>query len=229
MSGYYFLIFLAVAGLIASFDPLILSIFLSLAFGLRGQDLSNNKQRLVIWAYIATYSLAIAAISALIVSALNAAPLRLTVVLAIITAVAANLWGLVHIYNYFWYRSFGKTPKVLHYHLHKRTNRINSIEDIGTLAAITIGASIYNMLIIISSFSVLMFLISSRVLYWPLALGLVFSLPLFLINSQLARGIHLSTFVKWKENSKQIFELNLGLLSIFLGWLIFLSLNGVFR
>jgi cytochrome c biogenesis protein CcdA len=50
--------------------------------------------------------------------------------------------------------------------------------------------------------------------------------PLVFIYLYMARGLKISAVLKWKEESKGVMRLSIGLVHIILGWLVLLLLNG---
>jgi cytochrome c biogenesis protein CcdA len=57
--------------------------------------------------------------------------------------------------------------------------------------------------------------------------NLIFVAPLLFILGLVASGARLSAVQKWKEESKGVMRLGIGLLLIALGWLLILIANGV--
>ena len=220
-------IFLA-AGLIAALDPLVVAVFASLLAGSKGKGHAKYQQALIALTFIAFYGLLISAVGLALVGILSIVSYEVFVSLILAFAVVAIIWGLARVKNYFWYKPFGGIPKILQQVLHKRTTKIISPGSTVILVIATAGASIINVVVIIGGFAAIAALIKPGQLIWPVIVGLTVVSPLFLFYLQIHNGLRISALLKWKESNKKSLELSIGFLSIFLGWFMFLCLNGIF-
>ncbi|TSC65793.1 MAG: cytochrome c bioproteinis transmembrane protein [Microgenomates group bacterium Gr01-1014_80] len=155
-------------------------------------------------------------------------PLFVTEYLSIFVGVLIVLFGLVEIKDYFWYgRGFSLGIPV--YFAEKINNLAKNISVPGVMltgvfvAGVELpctGAPYLAIITILSvNFNLLAFLL--LVLY-----NIVFVLPLVAILLLVAGGVNLHAVKKWKQESRGIMRLAIGLLLIGLGWLLILIANG---
>lgn len=159
---------------------------------------------------------------------LASVPLFVTEYLSIFVGTLIVLFGLVEIKDYFWYgRGFSLgIPPYFAKKIHNMAKNI-SIPGVIVTGAFVAGVELpctgapYLAIITILSvnFNFLAFLM--LVLY-----NIVFVLPLVAILLLVAGGVNLHVVKKWKQESRGLMRLAIGLLLIGLGWLLILIANG---
>ena len=138
------------------------------------------------------------------------------------------IFGLVEIKDYFWYgRGFSLgIPPYFAKKIHNMSQNISIPGVIVTGVFVSgvelpcTGAPYLAIITILSvNFNFLAFLM--LILY-----NIVFVLPLVAILLLVAGGVNLHVVKKWKQESRGIMRLAIGLLLIGLGWLLILIANG---
>jgi hypothetical protein len=227
MSNYYLLTIFIISGLIASLEPFVLSVYAALIAGAKGKGRSKHQQNLIGLSYIFSYGAFVALIAIALSGLMSVASEKIFFSVSMAIAVLSILWGLNRIKNYFWYKPFGRTPRYISRILHKRTMTNNSASSALILGAITAYTCVINTIVIIGGFACLTLLLRPGEGFWPLILAACLCLPLFILQWFISRGLKVSAIIRWKESNKKIMELSLGTLCVFVGWLIFICLNGI--
>ncbi|MBI2012063.1 hypothetical protein HYS91_04810 [Candidatus Daviesbacteria bacterium] len=159
---------------------------------------------------------------------LVAIPLFVTEYISITVGIIIVLLGLVEIKDYFWYgRGFSLgIPLVFTDKIHKMAQNVSVPGVILTgvfVAGVELpctGAPYLAIITILSTnFNTAAFLM--LILY-----NIVFVLPLVLILILVAGGIQLPAVKAWKQETRGLMRLAIGLLLIGLGWLLILIANG---
>ena len=159
---------------------------------------------------------------------LGSVPLFVTEYLSIFVGFLIVLFGLVEIKDYFWYgRGFSLgIPVVFAKKIHQMAGNITVPGVILTgvfVAGVELpctGAPYLAIITILSTnFNFVAFLM--LILY-----NIVFVLPLLAILLLVAGGIKLPAVKKWKQESRGVMRLMIGLLLVGLGWLLILIANG---
>lgn len=159
---------------------------------------------------------------------LASVPLFVTEYLSIIVGSIIVLFGLLEIKDYFWYgRGFSLSiPVTLAKKIDKMAKNI-SIPGVIVTGAFVAGVELpctgapYLAIITVLStnFNFLAFLM--LVLY-----NIVFVLPLVIILLLVAGGTRLPAVKAWKQESRGLMRLGIGLLLVGLGWLLIMIANG---
>lgn len=155
-------------------------------------------------------------------------PLFVTEYISIIVGTLIIIFGLVEIKDYFWYgRGFSLAVPV--YFAKKINNLAKNISVPGVMitgafvAGVELpctGAPYLAIITVLSvNFNLLAFLM--LVLY-----NVVFVLPLVIILALVAAGLKLHLVKAWKQESRGLMRLAIGLLLVGLGWLLILIANG---
>ena len=159
---------------------------------------------------------------------LGSIPLFVTEYLSIFVGFLIVLFGLVEIKDYFWYgRGFSlEIPVVFAKKIHQMAGNITVPGVILTgifVAGVELpctGAPYLAIITILSTnFNFVAFLM--LILY-----NVVFILPLLTILLLVAGGIKLPAVKAWKQESRGVMRLMIGLLLVGLGWLLILIANG---
>jgi cytochrome c biogenesis protein CcdA len=155
-------------------------------------------------------------------------PLFVTEYLSIIVGSLVILFGLVEIKDYFWYgRGFSLAiPVVFAKKIHVMAKNISVPGVILTGAFVAgvelpcTGAPYLAIITILSTnFNFVAFML--LVLY-----NIIFVLPLIVILLMVAFGVKLNVVKAWKQESRGLMRLAVGLLLVGLGWLLIMIANG---
>lgn len=155
-------------------------------------------------------------------------PLLVTEYLSIIIGSLIVIFGLVEVKDFFWYgRGFSLgIPTAFIKKIHELSKNI-SIAGVMLTGAFVAGVELpctgapYLAIITVLSvnFNLIAFLM--LVLY-----NIVFVLPLVVILLLVAGGVKLHVVKTWKQEARGFMRLLIGLLLVFLGWLLILIANG---
>lgn len=159
---------------------------------------------------------------------LSAIPLWVTEYLSIGVGSLVVIFGLFEIKDYFWYGrgfSLGIPPQFIK-KIHELAKNVSVPGVILTgifVAGVELpctGAPYLAIITILSvNFNALALLL--LVLY-----NIVFVLPLVVILLMVAGGVRLHVVKAWKQETRGLMRLGIGLLLVFLGWLLILIANG---
>lgn len=159
---------------------------------------------------------------------LGSIPLFVTEYLSIAVGVLVILFGLVEVKDFFWYgRGFSLgIPVIFTNKIHEMSQNISVPGVILTGAFVAgvelpcTGAPYLAIITILSTnFNFLAFLM--LILY-----NIIFVLPLIIILLLVAGGTKLPAIKNWKQETRGVMRLMIGLLLIGLGWLLILIANG---
>lgn len=226
MSNIYFIWIFIVAGLLVSLNPSVIAIFTSLLAGSLGKGHGRGKFYSVAFNFLLAFWTFTALFGVLFVVDFNQLPVKTLGIVAIITSVALIIWGLWAIKDFFWYKHKGGMPKKFHAVIHQHTTKKTEPHNAVVLGAITASAALINTGLAMVGFAMVSALFFPGVNYWMMLLSLVFTIPLILVFLLTTNGTKLSAIIKWKEDTKQLMRLTVGMTSIVLGWFILLVING---
>lgn len=159
---------------------------------------------------------------------LSAIPLWVTEYLSIGVGSLVVLFGLVEIKDYFWYGrgfSLGIPPQFIK-KIHELAKNV-SVPGVILTGAFVAGVELpctgapYLAIITILSVNFNALALLLLVLY-----NIVFVLPLVVILLLVAGGVRLHVVKAWKQETRGLMRLGIGLLLVFLGWLLILIANG---
>src|SRR3989344_5824988 len=159
---------------------------------------------------------------------LGSVPLFVTEYLSIFVGTLVILFGLVEIKDYFWYgRGFSLgIPLIFTKKIHQMASNI-SIPGVILTGAFVAGVELpctgapYLAIIAILSTNFNLTALLLLALY-----NIVFVMPLIVILLLVAGGTKLPAVKAWKQESRGVMRLAIGLLLIGLGWLLILIANG---
>lgn len=159
---------------------------------------------------------------------LGSVPLFVTEYLSIAVGVLVILFGLVEIKDFFWYgRGFSLgIPLVFTNKIHELSQNI-SVPGVMITGAFVAGVELpctgapYLAIIAILSTNFNLFAFLLLILY-----NIIFVLPLVVILLLVAGGTKLPAVKAWKQETRGVMRLMIGLLLIGLGWLLILIANG---
>lgn len=203
----------------------VLVLMISLILGSR-----KNTQQVVIYglAYIFAIFVTYLLTGLGLLYFLSSVPLKVTEYISLAVGSVIVILGLVEIKDYFWYgRGFSLAiPATFTHKIHKLAKNITLPGVILTgvfVAAVELpctGAPYLAIITVLSlNFNLSAFLM--LVLY-----NLIFILPLVVILLLITSGTKLHLIKSWKQNSRRVMRLTIGLLLIALGWLLILLSNG---
>lgn len=159
---------------------------------------------------------------------LAAIPLFVTEYISIFVGAIIVLLGLVEIKDYFWYgEGFSlRIPVMFTDKIHKMARNV-SVPGVILTGAFVAGVELpctgapYLAIITILSTNFNLSAFLMLVLY-----NIVFVLPLILILILVAGGTQLPAIKQWKQETRGLMRLAIGLLLVALGWLLILIANG---
>lgn len=226
MSQQNVILLVIITGLVISLNPLSLSVFSALMAGSMGKNHSKKKFNWVAFMFLITFVLLLALLSLTLVRMFNLMPADLLASLGIAIGTAAVIYGIVSIKDYFWYRTKTKLPSNIYTILHSRTVKQNDPYSAANLGLVTafaclgsMGVQLLCLALIFSTFRQG----SSLIMLIP---AVCMCLPLLAVFILVKRGTKISAILKWKQDTKDLMRLNTGLMSIVLGWILFLIING---
>ena len=179
-----------------------------------------------IFAIFATYLLA----GLGLVYFFSAIPIVIAEYLSIAVGLLVILAGLVEIKEFFWYgKGFSlQIPHRFAVKIQEWSTTKTSVAGVMLLGAFVAGVELpctgapYLAIITVLRIDFNLAAFALMVLY-----NLIFVSPLLIILGLVAGGAKISTVQKWKEDSKGIMRLGIGLLLVALGWILMLIANGV--
>ena len=214
--------------LIASLNPCTLSVMLMAMSSMLG----NRKHPRHAAIYIALFALgtfvSYTVLGTLLTLLLNALPIGLIGYIGIVASVVLVLFGVLEIKDYFfhgkgWSFKLSKNSEnVIHDWTKKHHSRTRGFL-LGIYTALRLS---HYTLIMVLAYALLFVLTSSHQLVLPSIWALWYVVPLLLIALLVASGANVHSMLSWKEESKHIMRLSIGLLYVGLGWIILVYLAG---
>jgi hypothetical protein len=215
-----------VSGLLLSLNPVSISVFVALLSGSMGKGHSKIRTNITALCYLVSlfglYTLA----GMLLVIGFDLLDTRSVQNLGLAVASLSVIWGLMNIKDFYWYGPRRDAPGIVTKSLHSKTVKKNSPRDAIALALASAYATLPSVGIPLLAYSTIVALVRPGYLNWPILLALVLMTPLIVIAALTNSGLKLSAILKWKEESKAIFRLCIGITMVVLGWLLFLLING---
>jgi hypothetical protein len=226
MSEQNVILLIIVASLVISLNLLSLSVFSALMAGSMGKGHGRKRLSGIVLMFLITFVALLGLLGVTLIRMFNVMTLDLLASLGLAIATGAVIYGLVSVKDFFWYNKRPKLPGSIYSVLHSRTvkqNNLFSAANLGLVTAFTaLGSMGIQLLCLIAIFSMFR--------YEPVALMLIpalcIALPLLILFILVIKGTKISAILKWKEDTKNLMRLNNGLVSITLGWILFLILNG---
>lgn len=215
-----------IAGLLLSLNPVSISIFVALLAGSIGKGHGKMRTSSTAVMYLLSLFALYALSGALLVIGFNLLELHSIQSLSTAIAIASIVWGLMNIKDFYWYGARHDAPKTVIRTLHSRTVKKNDPASAILLALTAAYATLPSVGIPLLAYSAIIALVRPGLLNWPVLFALMLMVPLVVIGALASTGLKLSAVIKWKEDSKAIFRLSMGLTMIVLGWLLFLLING---
>jgi cytochrome c biogenesis protein CcdA len=216
---------------IDSINPCAIGVLILMISVVLGGSKDKSTKRLLmlggayIFAIFATYLIA----GLGLVYFFSAIPIVLAEYLSLFVGSLVILAGILEIKDYFWYgKGFSlQIPKKFANMIHEYSTTKTSLWGVMFLGAFVAavelpctGAPYLAIITILRiDFNFTAFLL--MVLY-----NLIFVLPLIIILVMVAGGTQISVVSKWKEESKGVMRLFMGLLLAALGWILMLIANG---
>jgi len=159
-----------------------------------------------------------------------AIPIVVAEYLSIAVGLLVILAGLLEIKDFFWYgKGFSlQIPHNMAMKIQEMSNSKLSIAGVMLLGAFVAGVELpctgapYLAIITVLRIDFNLIAFGLMVLY-----NIIFVAPLVVILLMVAGGAKISAVQKWKEESKGIMRLGIGLLLVALGWILMLIANGV--
>ena len=222
------LVITSIGALIASLNPCTLSVMIMAISSLLGK----SKHPRHTGSYVGLFSVGIflsytiiGLLSTLILANL---PVGLVGYIGILLALILVIFGVFEIKDYFWYgrgwsfKRSARTESVIHdwtkKHHSKRRGFLLGIYTSLRLSHYT--------LVMIFAYAVLFVLASPYYLSMPIIWALWYIAPLVILSLFVASGLNVHSFLAWKEETKHIMRLSIGLLYVALGWTMLVYLAG---
>lgn len=217
------------AAAIDSINPCAIGVLILMVSVVLGSGQSTKRLLLVGAAYIFAIFITYLSAGLGLVYFLSEIPIAFAEYLSLAVGTIVVLAGLLEMKDYFWYgKGFSlQIPAKYAAKIHEWSTSKTSIFGIMLLgsfvAAVELpctGATylaIINILSVDFGFSAFLMM----VLY-----NFIFVAPLIIILVMVAGGTRVSSVAKWKEESKGVMRLFMGLLMVSLGWLLILIANG---
>jgi cytochrome c biogenesis protein CcdA len=160
----------------------------------------------------------------------SAVPIVIAEYLSIAVGLLVILAGLLEIKDFFWYgKGFSlQIPHKFAMKIQEMSTKKTSIAGVMLLGAFVAGVELpctgapYLAIITVLRVNFDLQAFGLMVLY-----NVIFVAPLLIILGLVAGGAKISTVQKWKEESKGIMRLGIGLLLVALGWILMLIASGV--
>lgn len=179
-----------------------------------------------IFAIFATYLLA----GLGLVYFFSAIPIVIAEYLSIAVGLLVILAGVIEIKEFFWYgKGFSlQIPHRFAVKIQEWSTTKTSVAGVMLLGAFVAGVELpctgapYLAIITVLRVDFNLIAFALMVLY-----NLIFVSPLLIILGLVAGGAKISSVQKWKEESKGVMRLGIGLLLVALGWILMLIANGV--
>lgn len=226
MSNTSLITLIIVTGALLSLNPSTIAIFSALLAGSLGKGHSKVERHGVALSFLLASFFMYTIFGSLLIIFFNLFSHRALLNLSLVIAIVGVLWGLVNIKDYYWYGKHRDISVRLAKTLHNRTVKKNDPISASMLGLIAAYAALPNIGIPLISFAAIITLIRPYNTNLMLLLACMLILPLVIIFMVSLNGLKLSSVLKWKEDSKGVFRLCIGLTTIFLGWILFLILNG---
>lgn len=215
-----------VSGILLSLNPVSISIFTALLAGSLGKGRAKTQLHTIAVTYLLSLFVLYGIGGALIASWLSSVSQYTLLNIGLFIGLINIAWGLVYIKNFFWYGNKSDTPKHLTKILHVRTVKKNNPANSAQLALTATYATIPSVGIPMMAYATIMTIARPNESAWMLLLALILVLPLLAIFILTLRKLKLSAVLKWKQDSKAIFWLCIGLTCVVFSWLLFLLING---
>lgn len=219
---------ICLGALIASLNPCTLSVVMMAISSLLGK--SKHPRHAA--RYTALFALGIfvsyALLGTLLTFLLGLLPVGVVGYLAIIIAVVLVLFGLLEIKDYFWYGkglSFKLSAKA-EVIIHSWTKKHHSHARGFLLGIYTALRLSHYTLVMVAAFAILFTLITPHMVVLSSIWALWYTLPILLIALLVASGADVHNLIAWKEESKHVMRLSIGLLYVALGWILLAYLAG---
>lgn len=226
MSQQNIILLVIITGLVISLNPLSISVFSALMAGSMGKGHGKKRFSLVTVMFLATFASLLGLLSLTLVRIFNLMPTDLLASLGIAIATAAVIYGVVSIKDYFWYRTSTKLPSNIYSILHSRTVKQIDPYSAANLGLITAFACLGSMGVQLLCLTMIFSLFQQASNLIMLIPAICMCLPLIALLILVKRGTKISAILKWKQDTKDLMRLNTGLMSVVLGWILFLIING---
>ena len=226
MSQQSIILLVIISGLVISLNPLSISVFSALMAGSLGKGHGKKRFNLVAAAFLSAFAVLLALLSLTLVRIFNLMATDLLASLGIAVATAGVIYGIVSIKDYFWYRTKTKLPSNIYSILHSRTVKQSNPYSAANLGLVTAFACLGSMGVQLLCLAMIFSLFRQGSNLIMLIPAICMILPLIVLLILVNKGTKISAILKWKQDTKDLMRLNTGLMSIILGWILFMIING---
>lgn len=218
-----------VTALIDSINPCAIGVLILLVTVMLSHAKTRGKMMLYGFAYVGAVLLTYLLAGLGLMFFFHNIPLYITAYLSVAISVVLLFAGLVEVKDFFWYgQGFSLAiPPERAKQIHEYVNKISlpGVIFLGAfVAAVELpctGAPYLAIITLLSqNFDFTAFLL--LVLY-----NLIFVLPLLAILAAVYAGVRISSIKQWKHSNRALMRLGIGLLLIFLAWLLIMISGGV--
>jgi thiol:disulfide interchange protein len=220
---------LCLGALIASINPCTLSVMIMAIGSLLGKKKHPRHAAAYTALFAAGIFVAYALLGTLITIGLKLMPIGVVGYFGLAVAVALVIFGIFEVKDYFWYgkgwsfKLSERAESVIHSWTKKHHSHWRGFL-LGIYTALRLGHYTIAMIMAYSALFVLSSAENSLLL--PSIWALWYVLPLILISLLVASGVEIHSLISWKEESKHVMRLSIGLLYIALGWILLVYLAG---
>jgi hypothetical protein len=197
-----------------------------------GSLLGKNKHPRHAALYISLFSLGIlltyAVLGTAITIVLGLLPIGIVGYITLLIAVVLVVFGIFEIKDYFWYGKGWSFRLSAHAEntIHDWTKKHHSPHRGLMLGVYTALRLSHYTLVMIMAYCALFVLTSTHNLLLPSIWSLWYVLPLLVVSLLVASGVNVQSLMSWKEESKHMMRLSVGLLYVALGWILLVYLAG---
>jgi len=214
--------------LIASLNPCTLSVMFMAMSSLFGKKKHPRHAAIYIALFAFGIFLCYSFLGTALSLVLSRLPIGLVGYIGLITSFMLVLFGIFEIKDYFWYgkgwsfKLSAKAEGVVHQWTKKHHSPARGFM-LGIYTALRLS---HYTLIMILAYSLLFVFSSSQHILLPVIWALWYIVPLLLIAVLVGSGADVHSLLSWKEESKHVMRLSIGLLYVGLGWILLVYLAG---
>lgn len=217
------------AATISAINPTTISVFVLMLSTILGSGKSRKRLVILASAFIIAIYLTFLFSGLVILYFLGAISVTSAHYLSLALGLVVVFAGLIEIKDYFWYgkgvslQILSRFTAKIHEHSTRKTT-VPGIMLLGSYVALVAFPSTGIAYLAITT--ILRGSLDFSTILLMKIFCAIFVLPLVLILMMVAKGSKISTITKWKEESKGVMRLFIGLLLVSLGWIIILIENG---
>lgn len=225
------LIILSVSALIAAINPVTLSVVVMSLTSLSGKGKSSHHLARHTLSFALGIGLTYTLLGSLIVLFIHMLSPSMIAIVSLLWSVVLLAFGLLEVKDYFWYGkglSF-KLSKRAEENIHEWTKIHHTHRrGFGLGVYVAIAQSHYSAVIMTGALLLTSFLLPFNSMlgaFW----ALWFVMPFVLVAALSGSGVGAHSLMEWKEDSKHTMRLSIGILYIFMAWMLPAVLVGAIK